>query len=396
MRCIPLKCVFVISNLSIGGAETSLLRLLERIDPAIVSPHVISLTSIGEIGPKIAALGVPVEALGMRRGVPNLRLFFRLVRRVRQIKPDLVHTWMYHADLLGGLAAKMAYTPAIVWGVRSSDFVRADTSFLTRLILAWCSRFSAWLPDLIVYNSEKGKEVHNGYGYKGNRCVVIPNGVDLEKFKPSEQARRDVRLELQVPLDTPLIGLIGRFDPLKNLEGFIEAASLVHREMPRVHFVMVGRSIDWSNRPLIELIEGWGLSSVFHLLGRREDIPRITASLDVTSLTSWSEAFPNVLLEAMASGVPCVSTDVGDARLILGDAGFIVPAGDMKAFAEQCTMLLRLSERERMFVGTRGRARAAEQFDLGVIVKRYETIYRDVVARKSLSGRMMKDGIEGS
>lgn len=377
--------VFVIAGLATGGAETMLLRLLERIDRTKFSPHVISLTDIGEIGPRIAALGIPVEALGMRRGRLDIICFFRLVWRLWKIKPDVVHTWMYHADLLGGLAAKLAKVPTVIWGVRSADFLQADTGRSTRAVLFLCARFSAWLPDVVLYNSQKGADFHKTLRYKESHYIVVPNGIDLEKFRPDEQARFDVRKELGVSSTTPLVGLIGRYDPLKNHEGFIRAAICLHRIMPEVHFLMAGKDVDWSNQVLKAMIEDGKLADYFHLLGSRSDIPRITAALDLASLVSWSEAFPNVLIESMACGVPCVSTDAGDAALILGEDGWIVPVGDMVGLSARWSAFLRLRDDERRIYAERARCRVMEKFEIGVVVRRYEAVYRDAMTRRHVN-----------
>ena len=391
-----LKVCFIIAGLSTGGAENMLLKLLERLDRAKFSPHVISLTDIGVIGSRMAVLGIPVESLDMRRGMPDPIRFVRLVHRLWKISPEVVHTWMYHADFMGGLAARLAGIPFVIWGVRSADFLRADTNLLTKVVLSLCAKLSPWLPDCVLYNSRKGQAFHKRLGYREHCSLVIPNGIDLVKFTPEEQARHDVRLELGIPLSTHLIGLIGRFDPLKNHEGFIKAADFLHREMPEVHFLAVGQDVEWSNPVLKKCIEDAKLSEVFHLMGRRDDIPRLTASLDLASLTSWSEAFPNVLVEAMACGVPCVATDVGDAAFILGDAGWVVPLGDMEGLATQWAALLALAEGERRFFGERARARAMELFELGVVVKRYEVMYLDVVKQKyPIQGKPVKRDMEG-
>lgn len=373
---------FIITGLSTGGAETMLLKLLERIDRTKFSPGVISLTNVGEIGPRIAALGIPVEALGMSRGVLSPIRFLRLVRHLRQIKPDVVHTWMYHADLIGGFAAWIARVPVVIWGVFSSDFLRIDRRFSIRFISTLCKRLSSWLPDCVQYCSENGKEVHGRYGYREQSSVIVPIGIDTEKFKPLSHARHEIRQELGIMANTPLIGFVGRFDPVKNPEGFVKAAGFLHHNMPGIHFLMIGTGIEWSNPVLRNLIEGAKLTGVFHLLGRRDDVPCIAASLDLASLTSWSEGFPSVLVEAMACGVPCVSTDVGDAAVILGDAGWTVPTGDMEGLAAQWAVFMALSEGQRKLLGERSRARVMDQFELGMVVKCYEAMYFDVVKRK--------------
>lgn len=373
------RVVFIITGLATGGAENMLLNLLERIDRTKFDCHVISLTDLGVVGIQLTALGFPVESLGMRRGIPDPARFLRLMRRLRQITPDVVHSWLYHADLIGGLAARMARVSKVIWGVRSSDFLRGPVGLSTKLVFSACAHTSSWLPDWIVYNSQKGREYHETRGYAGQHSVVISNGVNLERFAPDLGARQDVRTELHLPPTTPLIGLICRFDPLKNHEGFIRAAMFLHGEMPEVHFVMAGQDVEWSNPALMSLIQTARLTQVCHLLGRRTDVPRLTAALDVQSLTSWSEAFPNVLIEAMACGVPCVSTDVGDAAAILGDTGRVVLPGDMEGIAREWATLLRLPEDHRRVLGEKARARAISQFALRSMVTRYEAMYREVV-----------------
>lgn len=246
---------------------------------------------------------------------------------------------------------------------------------------------SRWLPDIVLYNSQKGMAHHHERGYRERRSIVIPNGIDSEAFFPSDDARRDVRRELGVSPNTLLLGMIGRLDPLKNHDGFVEAATYLHRALPNVHFVLVGQDVEWSNVRLARRIEEMKLTAVFHLLGHCNDIARITAALDVAALTSWSEAFPNVLVEAMACGVPCISTDVGDASAILGDTQWIVPVGDMAEFAVRCAKLLRLPSEERIRLGHSGRHRAIELFDLRAIARRYERAYFDVVTLVNHAGK---------
>jgi glycosyltransferase involved in cell wall biosynthesis len=377
------KLVFIISALDVGGAEIALLKLLERINPATHSVQVISLTTLGPIGERIGRLGVAVEALGMRRSTMGLLALARVIRLLRQARPDVVQTWLYHADLLGGVAARIARVPVLIWGVRSSDFLRSDTRFTTRKVFSLCARLSSLLPDCVVYNSNKGREFHRSRGYRERSSRVIPNGIDAKQFAPDEAARREVRVELGVADETPLVGIIARFDPLKNHRGFIEAAAELNRARPDVHFVLAGQGVDWSNATLAVWIESANLRGVFHLLGRRDDIARLTASFDIAALASVSEAFPNVLAEAMASGVPCVATNVGDAALILGDTGAIVPVGDMRALAARMADMLALPQVERRRLGGRARARVMSEFNLEVMANRYLEVYADVAGRKS-------------
>ncbi|MHB1934963.1 MAG: glycosyltransferase family 4 protein [Acidobacteriaceae bacterium] len=375
-----MRIVFIITGLNTGGAEVMLLKVLERLDKRF-SPHVISLSDVGEIGLRIQALGVPVEMLGMRPGAPIPRLFLRLIGRLRAIKPGIVHTWMYHADLLGGLAARCARVPAVGWGIRCSSLDRHKTKVSTRAVIAACARLSGWVPDGILSCSAAAERVHIGKGYVADRWKVVPNGFDISLFRPDETARRSVRVELGVEQDTPLVGLIGRYDPFKNHGGFFAAIKELHDVLPAVHFLLAGRDIDPGNRELAQMIEAAGVHGVTHLLGPRKDIPRLMAALDVFASPSYAEGFPNVLGEAMASGVPSVATDVGDCAYIVGDTGKVVPPGDMSGFAKSLEGLLAMPMSQRARLGEHARARVAEHFEIGKIVRQYEQFYDELLER---------------
>lgn len=368
----------IITSLSTGGAEIMLFKVLERLNPQF-SPHVISLTSLGDIGPRIQALGIPVVSLGMRPGVLSPWAFFRLVWWLKTLKPDVVHTWMYHADLLGGLAARLARVPAVAWGIRNSNLDRDKTKLSTRVVVGACARVSRWVPDRILSCSEVARQVHVALGYAEDKMVLVPNGFDLTRFQPDALARTAVRAELGMRDDTLLVGLIGRFDPQKNHAGFFEAARYLHSRLPMVHFVLAGKGIDMSNRELMRMVEAAGVCHVTHLLGLRSDIPRLMAALDVLASSSYGEAFSNVLGEAMACGVPCVVTNVGDSAYIVGDTGQVVLSGDMNALAAAMEGLLTLPPDEKAALGTRARARVAEHFEIEKVVQQYETFYDGLV-----------------
>lgn len=375
-----MRIVFIITGLSTGGAEMMLCKVLERLDRQRFEPHVISLTTLGELASRIAALGIPVDTVGLKPGLSGLSGFFRLVRLLKRLNPDGVHTWMYHADLLGGLAARLAGVPSIGWCIRNSNLDKNKTKFSTRAVVGLCASISKWLPSRILSCSEKARQVHVGWGYAAEKMVVVPNGFDLSRFRPDPDARSSVRVELGITDQTPLVGLIGRFDPQKNHAGFFEAAGLLHRRMPHVHFVLAGRGVDANNATLVQIINRAGMLGHTHLLGLRSDTPALMAALDVLASSSYGEAFPNVLGEAMACGVPCVVTDVGDSAYIVGDTGRVVASGDMAGLALGLEELLALSTSEKALLGERARARVAEHFEIGRVVQQYADFYEDLLA----------------
>lgn len=358
-----------------------LANLLERLDRRRFAPYVISLSHGGVLASRILALGVPVETIAMSRKLSSVVTFARLVRRLKVLEPDIVHTWMYHADLIGGLAARLAGVPAISWCLRNSDLNKIESKTLTRIVVNLCALLSERLPLRILSCSERGRTVHQGLGYSAKKMLVIPNGFDLDRFKPLGGARARIRVELGVALDTPLVGLIGRFDPQKNHVGFLIVAGILHRRMPNVHFILVGKDVDVFNSKLTLAIRAEGLSFNTHLLGVRDDVPLLMASLDVlASYSSYGEGFPNVVGEAMACGVPCVVTDVGDSAYIVGNTGHVVAVGNISGFAEALESLIRLTPVERQALGDQARDRVAAHFDIRRVVRQYEEFYDGLLA----------------
>ena len=370
-----MRVLYVITGLGTGGAEVMLLKLLERLDRKRYTPMVISLTTMGEIGPRIAALGIQVRALGMSSGLPSPPSFFCLIQLIKKFKPDIVNTWLYHADLFGGVAARLAGAPNIAWNLRNSNLDRDKTRWSTRLVVRFCTATSHWLPKKILTCSETARRFHVELGYSAGKMVVIPNGFDLARFCSDTESRSTVRRELGLPNDVKLVGLIARYDPQKNHLGFIEAAVAIHLAMPDVHFVLAGSGVDASNVALKTHIDLRGLADRVHLLGRRDDTPRLMAALDVLASSSYGEAFPNVLGEAMASGVPCVVTDVGDSAEIVGETGRVVQPGDMQGLAQHIVDMLRLPTEEKRELGLKARVRIDSYYEIGFVAQLYEAFY---------------------
>lgn len=371
--------VHVISGLDTGGAEMMLYKLLSRADRARFSPAVVSLTRDGAVGDKIRALGIPVHALGMTRGVPNPVGVLRLAALLRRLRPGLVQTWMYHADVVGGLAAKFAGGMPVVWGIRQSNLDRPGTRRGTILTARGAARLSRRLPAAIVCGSEAARRTHEALGYAREKMVVIPNGFDLDAFAPSARVRTEVREELGLGEDVPLIGLAARFDPQKDHRNFVRAAGLLHERLPQAHFVLCGEGVSWQNNQLIHWIEEAGVRGNCHLLGRRADMERINAALDIAASSSWGEGFPNVVGEAMACGVPCVVTDVGDSAQIVADTGRVVPPRDPGALAGAWGELLALPAEARRALGLAARRRIEQHYSLGAVVTQYEDLYDRVL-----------------
>lgn len=378
-----IKVLHVITGLSTGGAEVMLYRLLGAWDKRHFLGAVVSMVPAGPMGPRIAALGIPVDSLGMRRGVPDPLAVIRLALKIRRFAPDVVQTWMYHANLVGGLAGKLAGRTPVVWGIHNGTLDPRRSSASGVWSCKICARFSRVLPERIVCCSESAKRIHHDLGYAAGRMCVIPNGFDLKQFSPAPEARRALREELGISPDAPLVGLIGRLDPQKDHGTFVRASALLRDRRPELHFILCGDGISWTNNDLSRWIDEAGMRRRFHLLGRRDDLDRITPALDVSCLSSaYGEAFPLVVGEAMACGVPCVVTDVGDCATIVGDTGIVSAPGDAPGLARGIERILELEAGARQELGEAARRRVREHFSLDQIVKRYENLYQEVVEQE--------------
>jgi len=374
-----IKLLHVITGLGTGGAEAMLLKLVSTLQPPDVVSEVVSLSGGGPTGEKLLAVGVPVRELGMRRARAGPGDVARLARWTRQARPDLVQTWMYHADLVGGLAARLAGVP-VVWGIRQGNLDPQFNRWSSLATAALCASLSRVLPARIVVCSENASVAHGAFGYSRDRMVVIPNGFDVECLRPDPRARRSMRAELRVPDSALLVGLAARFDPQKDHRTFLRAAGRVHARHPEARFALCGDGIDSGNSTVRGWVEEAGLGEACHLLGRRDDVPRFFAGLDVAVSSSSGEGFPNVVGEAMACGVPCVVTDVGDSAFLVGKTGVVVPPCEPEALATAISTVLSESVAARSARGMAARERIERKFALPVVAARYRRLYEEVLS----------------
>jgi len=375
------RLVFIVTGLNTGGAEIMLLKLCSKLDRHRFVPTVISLSDKGVVGPRIEALGVPVYALGMRPGRPSLIGLFRLRKLISTIGPDLLQGWMYH----GNLAASMVVSKGVVvWGIRQSLYSLDKERLLTRWVIRLGAVMSR-LPRAIVYNSRTSSNQHERIKFDQSRTIVIPNGFDTDVFRPDVKARDDIRRELGLDDNAVLVGLIGRYHPQKDHGNFLNAAAILNKEFPDVHFLLAGNQVNSDNPVLGSLIVELGLGDRVLLLGERTDISQLNAALDIASSASaWGEGFANTIGEAMSCGVPCVVTDVGDSALIVGDMGRVVPPGDPGALAREWKSLILLSSEDRRLMAANVRKRIIENFSLASVVKQYEELYENLIAKEGI------------
>ncbi len=377
-----MRVVHIIIGLNVGGAELMLKRLVEScLNGSAVEPIVISLTDLGAIGPKLQSRGVTVNSLGLGSVLGIPLVVWRLVRLIRKIRPHVVQTWMYHADLLGGVAARMAGNRHVIWGIRTTD-VGVNHSLMTALVRWICARISHSVPQVIVCAAEASRRSHVRAGYSASRMVVVPNGYDFSWLNATPDQRRLLRERYEISQSDVVVGSLGRFHLDKDQENFVRAAAQVALRYPRVRFLMVGRDVSWDNAQLANLINSVGFRERFVLLGERNDVPQCLAAMDIFCLHSRTEGFPNVLAEAMAMGLPCVTTDVGDAAVVLGNSGVSVPKGDSLALANGLQHVLEIPQEQRVALGGQAKERVLREFSMERCRERFEIIYRQVLSEE--------------
>jgi glycosyltransferase involved in cell wall biosynthesis len=370
-----IKVVHVINCLSYGGAQFMLCNLLARTDRERIESMVVALVNVLPLAERVESLGIPVRVIGMRPGVPNPRGVVRLARLLHRERPGVIQTWMYHSNLIGGIAARLSVPAPVVWGIHHTEHDARTEKRTTLWTVAVGARLSRRLPARIVCCSESARRLHEQRGYATEKLMFIPNGFDTGTFRPDPTARFEVRRELGIGPGTLLVGWFAKYTTHKDPLNFLRAVAILKDRCPGVHFVLCGDRIDEANAELVSVVEAYGLRGRCHLLGIRRDMPRLTASLDLAVQSSFTEAFPLVMGEALACGVPCVATDVGDSAAIIGESGRIVPPRDSQALAAACGEVLELSPEARARMGQSGRLRIQERYELVSVTRRYEDLY---------------------
>ena len=372
-----MKIIHIITGLATGGAERALYNLLQGGLSEKFDSHVISLGDKGTIGPQIEALGVSVTTLGMRQGRPTLAGLFKLRKVIKALQPDLIQGWMYHGNLAATLVSLMlSKEVALLWNIRQSLYEIKKEKRLTRLVIR-ANRLFSNRPDALLYNSQVSRRQHEAFGFAAEQGQVIPNGIDCRQFSFSEEARQRIRNELTIPNNALLVGHVARLHPMKDHANFLRAAGMIAGNHSNVHFILSGRNVCVDNADLKQFIPT-SLQHKFHFLGERSDVADLMSAMDILSSSSWGEAFPNVLGEAMACGVPCVATDVGDSGYIIGDCGVVVKPRDTPALAAGIESLLSLPETERKLLGEQARKRIEQKFALSSIVELYASLYNNL------------------
>jgi glycosyltransferase involved in cell wall biosynthesis len=369
------RVVHVIIGLGRGGAERALTRLVEAQQGSADFKHlVISLSDMGCYGDGMKQMGVAVHGLGLKGTMDLPHVFIKLVKKLRELRPDVLQTWMYHADLLGGFAAKLAGSPPVLWGIRTVD-LGLGANPATRFVRKLCALTSGWLPTLILCVAEAARRSHVAVGYDERRMLIVPNGFEV---MPPEIPGADVealRATYGLELGHLVVGCVGRFHPDKDHRNYVDAAALLCEQFPLARFMMVGKGLDAGNAELLGWIEQAGMEDRFVLLGERTDIPLCLKAMDIFCSPSRTEAFPQVVGESMVVGRPAVVTDVGDTALVVGETAVVVERENAQALAAGLASLLGASAEQRDELGRRAQARVRREFSIERTIERTVSAY---------------------
>jgi len=373
------RVLYVITSLSVGGAQKALLNLAMSPLSRDYQPYVVSLVEVEGMQAQFTEAGIPLHELGLNRLVKLPALLPRLFCLVWKIRPQVIHGWMHHGNLFAVLAWWFAgCRPVLLWGMHHTP----EAATLERAQHAWVLRVGRWLsgfPRRIIYVSKRSRARHREMGYADQRAQVLANGIPLGNGTRRAESYASVRQEFGLASDTLLVGSLTRFVPEKDLPNLFTAIGLLQQSGHSAHFLLAGEGMSANNPAINTLLEIVPDKPKVHLLGVRTDAARLIAGLDIATLSSQREAFPLFLAEAMAAGVPCVATDVGDIAECVADTGLVVPPNDAVALAQAWVEILQKTTGQRQILGEKAQARVAARYSLGAVVD----VYRQLFAQKS-------------
>lgn len=374
-----MKIVHIITGLNNGGAEGVLYRLV--VNDKKNQHIVISMMDKGKYGPLLDRDGIEVICLNMEGGRISIPAIFKLYRLLKNLNPDLIQTWMYHADLIGGIIGRLAGIKRIFWNIRHSTFNAEYTKKSTIFVAKLCGKFSSLVPEKIICCAESAIQNHIDIGYCLDKFVVIGNGYDLTKFIKNNSWGNKVKQELNLgKYEGFLLGMIGRYDPQKNHKGLIEALSILKNKGYSFKLILVGRDLNDQNNELNLQLYEYNLKENTYLLDQRNDIPAILNALDIHILSSsYGEGFPNVIAEAMVCGVACVATDIGDSKVIIGEFGEVVEPNNSDLLCSSIVKLISLKKDKDRWEEFKDNISiyARNNFDLNIMLENYNNAWNN-------------------
>ncbi|OQX16046.1 MAG: hypothetical protein BWK73_05025 [Thiothrix lacustris] len=386
-----IRVIHIITRLNTDntdGASTMLYKLMAHTDRSRFEPIVISLDGEAELSNRIRAHGITVYSLNLHNNITAGWHVFKLTRLLRTLQADIIQGWMYHGNLAASLAnLSLGNRHPVLWNIHHTVRTLSQEARTTRWVIELGAKRSA-SPERIIYNTYLSAEQHATLGYDEQRNLVIPNGVDTQLFAPNRYQRNAMRHSLGIPADAFVIGLFAHYHPVKNHALVLEAARLLLQHQPNVHFILAGRGVTANNPKLRYWLDKIPAQQNLHLLGGRKDIPHLLNALDLYTLSSsYGEGFPESVTEAMACGIPCVTTDVSDLTRIVGNTGQCLPVADTTPSALAFAWLewMNAGDAWRQDIGSRAVQRIQQVYAIHTITERYQQTYQSVLEDQTMA-----------
>jgi glycosyltransferase involved in cell wall biosynthesis len=362
----------------VGGAELFLLKLITQIQNEF-DCYIIFLSGEGELLEQFKKVTKKAYILEISTNIFSIYKNFKYtIKIIKDVKPDIVHTWLFISDIFGGSAAFVTNVSKIIWSIRQSNITYSQNKLHTYLLSRVCGMLSYIIPHKIISCSEVAKNefIMNSF-YKQSITLVIPNGYNLKKLVYDKIYRQKFRDEFSFKDSNKIIGIIGRYDIQKGFDNFIKIAKFVSKSIPDTNFIFVGPDCTMENKELTSLIDQNNLTSKSYLLGPRNDIKNVLCGFDLLIMPSRGEAFPNVLCEAMSLGTLVIATNVGEIPIILQDIQKTYPPGANQEMANEGIRLLHLCDFEKGKLSSELRNRIIERYDIDIVIRKYMDTYHN-------------------
>lgn len=374
-----MRILHIITGLGNGGAENTLYKVCKYDSK---NRHVvISITSKGKYFYMLKNIGIEVYCLNLK--FYSFLKFFKLIKLIDYLKPEIIQTWLIIGDLLGGIAGRLTGIKNIVWNIHFSNLKLDTTKLRNIIIIKILATLSHLIPKKIIVVSKDGLRNCKNLGYSKNKLIFIPNGYELSLFNYNKTEELFFRKKYKIKKNIPIIGNVSRYDPIKDHSTLLKALAFVRKKKINFLCILVGLNINKKNKNLTSDISKLNLRKYIKLLDSKKNIAQIMNGLNIHILTSKSEAFPNVVAEAMACKTPCISTNVGDCSFIIGKTGWLVPPQNPVKLAKVIEIVFNeIGTKKWKKRRNQARLRIKKNFDINRMVKSFNNVWADINKKK--------------
>lgn len=365
----------IITGLGNGGAEGVLYRLCTK--DKKYRHIVISLTTGGKYKTLLEKKNIKVLSCNFKKTKLNIKEFYKILKLFDYYKPDIIQGWMYHGDLIASVISIFRKNKNLYWNIRNSTLDKKARNFITTfLTMKLCALISHKLPKKIICCSNNSINYHISQGYKKSIFEYLPNGINTDIFKPNKLLKTQIKRKLNIKNNLFIFGTVARFDEQKDHKTLIMALKLLKEKSKNFKVLLIGKDLTSKNHKIVRLIDEYSLRENILLLGERDEINELMCFIDCHVLSSsYGEAFPNVIAEAMACSTPCIATNVGDSKNIIGEFGWTTDIKDPISLSQKMYHVMNLQKIDLFKIGQLARDRIIDLYSLDRMVSSYQNIY---------------------